>query len=92
MNSHAPLGRGPDRPVPTIAYPRLFRLFVTAIVLPLLCALAALATQGDKDLHPAPFIALALLSTGVAVLAFAMMLLRVAGGAAVAWWKGWRRR
>ncbi|NDK37905.1 hypothetical protein DT603_03510 [Pseudoxanthomonas gei] len=92
MSRHAPPGQGYDDQVPTIAYPRLFRLFIAAIVLPLLCALAAVASQGDKGLHPAPFIALALLSTVVAILVFAVMLLRAAADAAAGWWKRRRRQ
>ncbi|MEO6517525.1 MAG: hypothetical protein ABIO17_00830 [Pseudoxanthomonas sp.] len=72
-----------------MAYPGLFRLFAAAIVLALLCGMAAAATQSSKALHPAPFIALGLLSAIAAPLAFACMLLRVAASAIRG---GWQRR
>lgn len=69
------------------AYPRLLRIFFAGIALAALCGLAALATQGSTDLHPAPFLVLAMLSAIAAFFAFAVMLLCVAGSVAIAWWR-----
>jgi len=68
-------------------YPRLFRVFAGSIVAAVLSAIAALASYGDKGLHPAPFIALATLLTAAAAGAFSAMLVRLVTEAAVRWWK-----
>lgn len=70
-----------------VPYPRLFRLFVGSTVAAALCGLAALASYGDKGLHPAPFIALATLLTFAAAGAFVSMLACLLAKAAVSWWK-----
>lgn len=73
--------------MPTTAYPRLLRLFIGSTVVAVLCGLAALVTDGDKGLHPAPFLALATLSAIAAACAFLSMLTCLLTEAAVLWWK-----
>ena len=70
-----------------MAYPGLFRLFAAAIVLALLCGLAAAATHSSTALHPAPFIALGMLSALAALIAFACMLLRATASAILGRWQ-----
>lgn len=69
------------------AYPRLFRIFAGSTIAAALCGLAALATEGGKGLHPAPFLALATLLAIAAACAFLSMLMRLSGESAVRWWR-----
>lgn len=69
------------------AYPRLLRIFTGSIVVAVLCGFAALATEGSKGLHPAPFLALTTLCAIAAVLAFIAMLMRLIGEAILVQWK-----
>lgn len=69
------------------AYPRLLRIFAGSTVAAALCGLAALATDGSKGLHPAPFLALATLLAIAAACAFLSMLLCLSGEAVIRWWK-----
>ena len=73
----------PRRP----AYPRLFRIFAGSTLAAVLCGLAALATYGDKGLHPAPFLALATLLALTGVCTFFSMLVCLAGETAIRWWR-----
>lgn len=43
----------------TSAYPRLLRIFTGSIAIAVLCGFAAVAMEGSKGLHPAPFLAMA---------------------------------
>lgn len=72
---------------PTTAYPRLFRVFVWSLVAAMLCGFVAIAAQSAKGLHPAPFLALALLCAVAAVLAFIGMLLHLLVALMFSWWK-----
>lgn len=69
------------------AYPRLLRIFIGSTVAAALCGLTALATEGGKGLHPAPFLALATLLALAAACAFLSMLTCLLTEAAVLWWK-----
>jgi hypothetical protein len=71
------------------AYPRLFRIFSGSTLAAILCGLAALATDGGKGLHPAPFLALATLLTIAATCAFLSMLMHLSGDAVI---RRWRQR
>lgn len=73
--------------LPNTAYPHLLRIFTGSIVAAALCGLAALATVGDKGLHPAPFLALATLLAIAAAGAFLCMLMRLIGETVALWWK-----
>ena len=73
--------------VPTSSYPRLLRVFAGSSVAAGLCGLAALAANGDKGLHPAPFLALATLLAIAATGAFVSMLVCLVTETAVRWWK-----
>ena len=59
------------------AYPRLLRIFTGSIVIAMLCGFTAVATEGSKELHPAPFLALAALCAMTAASSFARMLVRL---------------
>ena len=75
--------------MPTTAYPRILRIFIGSTVAAALCGLAALATDGgDKSLHPAPFLALAMLLAIAAACSFLSMLICLLTEAVVLWWKG----
>jgi hypothetical protein len=78
---------GAEGSMPSTAYPRLFRVFIGSTVAAALCGLAALVVDGDKGLHPAPFLALATLSAIAAVSAFLSMLVCLLAENAVLWWK-----
>ena len=69
------------------AYPRLLRIFAGSTIVAALSGLAALATDGSKSLHPAPFLALAALLAIAAVCAFLSMLMCLSGKAVVRWWR-----
>jgi hypothetical protein len=69
------------------AYPRLFRIFAGSTIVAVLCGLAALATDGDKGLHPAPFLALATLLAIAAACAFLSMLMCLSGESVIRWWR-----
>lgn len=69
------------------AYPRLFRVFAGSTIAAVLCGLAALATDGDRGLHPAPFLALATLLAIAAACAFLSMLLCLSGETVIRWWR-----
>lgn len=69
------------------AYPRLFRIFAGSTIAAVLCGLAALATDGDKGLHPAPFLALATLLAIAAACTFLSMLMCLSGEAVIRWWR-----
>lgn len=69
------------------AYPRLLRIFIGSTVAAALCGLAALVAEGGKGLHPAPFLALAMLLALAAACAFLSMLTCLLTEAAVLWWK-----
>lgn len=69
------------------AYPRLFRIFAGSTLAAVLCGLAALATDGGKGLHPAPFLALATLLAIAAACAFLFMLMHLSGDAVVRQWR-----
>jgi hypothetical protein len=69
------------------AYPRLLRTFMGSTVAAALCGLAALAVDGDKGLHPAPFLALGTLSAVAAACVFLSMLMCLLTEAAVLWWR-----
>ncbi|KAF1709621.1 hypothetical protein CSC73_06785 [Pseudoxanthomonas sacheonensis] len=73
--------------MPTTAYPRLLRIFIGSTVAAALCGLAALAADGSKGLHPAPFLALATLLAIAAACAFLSMLTCLLTEAAVLWWR-----
>ncbi|MGH8025198.1 MAG: hypothetical protein ACREO0_00580 [Pseudoxanthomonas sp.] len=76
-----------DGDMPATAYPRLLRIFIGSTIAAALCGLAALATDGSKGLHPAPFLALATLLTIAAACAFLSMLMCLITEAIVLWWK-----
>lgn len=78
---------GPEGGMPTSAYPRLLRVFIGSTVTAALCGLTALATDGDKGLHPAPFLALATLLAIAAACAFLSMLACLLAEVALPWWK-----
>ncbi|HEX7802478.1 MAG TPA: hypothetical protein VF471_06950 [Pseudoxanthomonas sp.] len=78
---------GAEGDMPTSAYPRLLRIFIGSTIAAALCGLAALATDGDKGLHPAPFLALATLLAIAAACAFLSMLTCLLAEAAALWWK-----
>lgn len=78
---------GTEGALPATAYPRLLRIFVGSTVAAALCGLAALAADGDKGLHPAPFLALAVLLAIAAACAFLSMLTCLLTEAVVLWWK-----
>ena len=59
------------------AYPRLLRIFTGSMVIAMLCGFTAVATEGSKELHPAPFLALAALCAMTAASSFARMLVRL---------------
>lgn len=69
------------------AYPRLLRIFIGSATAAALCGLVALAADGSKDLHPAPFLALATLLAIAAACAFLSMLMCLSGEAVVRWWR-----
>ena len=69
------------------AYPRLLRIFAGSTIVAALCGLAALATDGSKSLHPAPFLALAALLAIAAACAFLSMLICLSGEAVIRWWR-----
>jgi hypothetical protein len=69
------------------AYPRLFRIFAGSTLAAVLCGFAALATDGGKGLHPAPFLALATLLAITATCAFLSMLVCLLGEAVIRWWR-----
>jgi len=62
------------REIGTSAYPRLLRVFTASLVVAILCGFTAVATEGSKGLHPAPFLTLAALCLASALLAFLSML------------------
>ena len=66
--------RGKDD-IATSAYPRLLRIFIGSIVVAILCGFTAVATEGSKGLHPAPFLTLAALCVAGALFAFIAMLI-----------------
>lgn len=70
-----------------IAYPGLFRIFAGSIVVAALCGFAAVATEGGKGLHPAPFLALATLCAIAAAFAFIAMLMHLTGEAILIRWR-----
>ena len=72
---------------PTTAYPRLFRVFVGSLVAAVVSGFVAIAIQGTKGLHPAPFLVLATLCAAAGVLAFVIMLLHLLGALMLSWWK-----
>jgi uncharacterized protein (DUF983 family) len=78
---------GTEGRMPTTAYPRLLRTFVGSAVAAALCGLVALAADGGKGLHPAPFLALATLLAIAAACAFLSMMACLLTEAAVLWWK-----
>lgn len=78
---------GAEGDPPATAYPRLLRIFIGSTVTAALCGLAALAAEGGKGLHPAPFLALAMLLALAAACAFLSMLTCLLTEAAVLWWK-----
>lgn len=59
----------------TTAYPRLLRTFTGSIVIAVLCGFTAVATEGCKGLHPAPFLTLAALCAVTAAFSFICMLI-----------------
>ena len=61
----------------TTAYPRLLRIFTGSIVIAVLCGFMAVATEGSKELHPAPFLTLAALCAITAASSFVCMLIRL---------------
>lgn len=69
------------------AYPRFLRVFAGSTIASALCGLAALATDGDKGLHPAPFLALATLLAIAAACAFLSMLTCLSGRAFIRRWR-----
>lgn len=73
--------------MPTTAYPRLLRIFIGSTTAAALCGLAALASDGSKGLHPAPFLALATLLAIAAACAFLSMLTCLLTETIVLWWK-----
>lgn len=79
--------RGTEGGMPATAYPRLLRIFIGSTVAAALCGLVALASDGGKGLHPAPFLALATLLSIAAACAFLSMLTCVLTAAVVLWWK-----
>jgi hypothetical protein len=70
----ADAARGKDDTA-TTAYPRLLRIFTGSIVIAVLCGFTAVATEGGKELHPAPFLTLAALSAITAASSFVCMLI-----------------
>lgn len=78
---------GTEGDMPTSVYPRLLRIFIASTVAAALCGLAAVATDGGKGLHPAPFLALATLSAIAAACAFFSMLMCLLTKTTVLWWK-----
>jgi len=77
--------------MPTTAYPRLLRIFIGSTVAAALCGLAALAADGDKSLHPAPFLAMATLLAIAAACAFLSMLMCLLTEVVTLWWRHARR-
>ena len=69
------------------AYPRLFRIFAGSSIAAVVCGLAALATDGGRGLHPAPFLALATLLAIAAACAFLSMLMCLSGESVIRWWR-----
>lgn len=61
----------------TTAYPRLLRIFTGSIMIAVLCGFTAVATQGSKELHPAPLLSLAALCAITAASSFVCMLIRL---------------
>ena len=73
--------------MPATAYPRLLRIFMGSAIAAALCGLAALAADGYRGLHPAPFLALATLLAIAAACAFLSMLMGLLAETVVRWWK-----
>ena len=69
------------------AYPRLLRIFAGSTIAAALSGFTALATDGSKSLHPAPFLALATLLAIAAACAFLSMLMCLSGEMVIRWWR-----
>lgn len=70
-----PESHGPDQVRgPNNAYPRLLRAFAGSSLAAAVCGLAAVAADGDKGLHPAPFVAMGTLLAIAAACSFLVML------------------
>ena len=80
-------GGGTESDTRITAYPRLLRVFAGSTIAAALCGLTALATDGDKGLHPAPFLVLATLLAIAATCAFLSMLMCLSGEALIRWWR-----
>jgi hypothetical protein len=51
------------------------RIFTGSIAIAVLCGFTAVATEGSKELHPAPFLSLAALCVATAASSFICMLI-----------------
>lgn len=74
MNDLVESAAGTSGDTAATAYPRLLRIFTGSIVIAVLCGFTAIATEGSKGLHPAPFLVLAALCVITAAFSFVTML------------------